>query len=65
MKDAENKLRSFLYDELEIADELYRERAYRVRRKQDVNADCSNTPRLIVVRLLDYKGNEKIMRRRY
>ena len=54
-----------MYDELEIADELYRERAYRVRRKQDVNANCSNTPRLIVARLLDYKGNEKIMRRRY
>ena len=54
-----------MYDELEIADELYRERAYRVRRKQEVTANCSNTPRLIVARLLDYKGNEEIMRRRY
>ena len=65
MKNTGNELRSFLYDELEIADELYRERAYRVRRRQDVNDNCNNTSRLIVAKLLDYQENEETMRRRY
>ena len=33
-EDTENKLRSFLYDKLEITDELYMERAHRVRRRK-------------------------------
>ena len=56
----QNKLRSFLYDELEITDELYTERAYHVRRKW-VNANSNNIPRAIVAKLLDYKEKEEIM----
>ena len=63
-EDTENKLRSFLCDELEITDELYIERARHVRRREGVNADSNNTPRTIVAKLLDYKEKEEIMRRK-
>ena len=39
----ENKLRSFLYKELEIIDELYIERAHRVRRRESVTSNSNNT----------------------
>ena len=60
-----NKLRSCLYNELEITDELYIEKAHRVRRRENVKSNSNNTPRIIVGKLLDYKEKEKIMRRRY
>ena len=63
--NTENKLRSFLYDELEITDELYTERADRVRRREGVRFNSSNTPRTIAAKLLDYKEKEEVMRRRY
>ena len=64
-ENTENKLRSFLYDELEITDELYIERAHSVRRRKDVKFNSNNTPRTIVAKFLDYKEKEEVMRRRY
>ena len=54
-----------MYDELEITDELYIERADRVRRREGVRFNSSNTPRTIAAKLLDYKEKEEVMRRRY
>ena len=54
-----------MYDELEITDELYTERADRVRRREGVRFNSSNTPRRIAAKLLDYKEKEEVMRRRY
>ena len=54
-----------MYDELEITDELYTERADRVRRREGVRFNSSNTPRTIAAKLLDYKEKEEVMRRRY
>ena len=34
MENTDNKLRSFLYDELDVIDELYIDRAHRVRRSE-------------------------------
>ena len=53
-----------MYDELEITDELYIERADRVRRREGVRFNSSNTPRTIAAKLLDYKEKEEVMRRR-
>ena len=64
-ENTENKLRSFLYDKLEITDELYIERAHSVRRRKDVKFNSNNTPRTIVAKFLDYKEKEEVMRRRY
>ena len=64
-ENTENKLRSFLYDELEITDELYIERAHRVRRRKDVKFNSNNTPRTIVAKFLDYKEKKEAMRRHY
>ena len=64
-ENTENKLRSFLYDELEITDELYIERAHRVRRRKDVKFNSNNTPRTIVAKFLDYKEKKEVIRRRY
>ena len=61
----QNKFRSSLYNELEITDELYIERAHRVTRKESVKSYGNNTTRTIVAKLLDYKEKEEIMRRRY
>ena len=58
-------MRSFLHNELEITDELYIERAYRVRRRENVKSISYNTPRTIVGKLLDFKEKEEIMRQRY
>ena len=44
-ENTENKLRSFLYDELEITDELYIERAHHVRRREGVKFNSNNTSR--------------------
>ena len=65
LENTKNKLRSFLYNELEIIDELFIERALCVRRKESVKSNGNNTPRTIVAKLLDYKEKEEIMRRRY
>ena len=65
LENTKNKLRSFLYNELEIIDELFVERALCVRRKESVKSNGNNTPRTIVAKLLDYKEKEEIMRRRY
>ena len=46
-ENTENKLRSFLYDELEITDELYIERAHRVRRREGVKFNSNKTHRTI------------------
>ena len=46
-EDTENKLWSLLYDELEINDELYIERAHHVRRTECINANSNDTPRTI------------------
>ena len=64
-ENTENKLKSFLYDELEITDELYIEKAHRVARREGVKFNSSNTPRTIVAKVLDYKEKEDVMRRRY
>ena len=64
-ENTENKLRSFLYDELKITDELYIEIAHRVRRKEGVKFNSNNTPRTIAAKFLDYKEKEEVMRRRY
>ena len=47
-ENTENKLRSFLYDKLEITDGLYMERAHRVRRREGVKFNSNNTPRTII-----------------
>ena len=54
-----------MYDELEITDELYIERAHSVRRRKDVKFNSNNTPRTIVAKFLDYKEKQEVMRRRY
>ena len=54
-ENTENKLSSFLYIKLEITDELYIERAHRVRRKGSAKCNSNNTPKTIVARFLDYK----------
>ena len=47
-ENTENKLRSFLYDKLEITDGLYIERTHRVRRREGVKFNSNNTPRTII-----------------
>ena len=54
-----------MYDELEITDELYTERAHRFRRKEGLKCNSNNTPRTIVAKSLHYKENEEVMRRCY
>ena len=58
-EDTANKLRSFLYDELEITGELYIERAHRVRRRGVVKASSNNIPSTIADKLLDSKKRKK------
>ena len=57
--------RSFLYYKLEITDELYIERAHRVRRTEGVKFNNNSAPRTIAAKFLDYKEKEEVMRRRY
>ena len=64
-ENTENKLRSFLYEELEIPDELYLEEAHHVGRREGVKFNRNNTPRIIFVKILDYKEKEEVMRRLY
>ena len=54
-----------MQEELEITDELYIERAHRVRRRKGVKFNRNNTPRTIVTKFLDYKEKEEVIRRRY
>ena len=46
--DEDENERSFLYDELENTDELYIQRADRVRRREGVNDNSNKTPRIFV-----------------
>ena len=64
-KNTDNKLRPFLYDALEITDELYIERAHRDRRREGVKFNSNNIPTTIVAKFLDYKEKEEVMRQRY
>ena len=55
-EETETKLRKFLYDELDITEELYIERAHRAARNQS-SKEASNDlakPRTIIAKLLDY-----------
>ena len=63
----EAKLRKFLYDELDITEDLYIERAHRVARNQSNKeaADDLAKPRTIIAKLLDYKEKEEIMKRAF
>ena len=66
-EETETKLRKFLYDELDITEELYIERAHRVARNQS-SKEASNDlakPRTIIAKLLDYKEKEEIMKRAF
>ena len=58
-ENTENKLRHFLYDELEITDELSIERAHHIKRKERVKFHSNSTPRTIVATFLDYKEKEE------
>ena len=58
-EDTANKLRSFLYDELEITGELNIERAHRVRGRDVVKASSNNIPSTIADKLLDSKKRKK------
>ena len=40
-------------------------KAHRVRRREGVKFNSTNTPRTIVTKFLDYKEKEEVMRRRY
>ena len=64
-ENTENKVRSFLYDKLEITDELYIQREHDVRRREGVKFNSNNTPRAIVAKFSDYKEKEEVMRRHY
>ena len=60
-ENTENKLRSFLHDEIEITDELYIERVHHVRRREVVKFNSNNTPTTIVAKFLDYKEKEEVI----
>ena len=63
-EETKTKLRKFLYDELDITEELYIERAHHVARNQS-NKEASDDlakPRTIIAKLLDYKEKEEIMK---
>ena len=56
-----------MYDELDITEELYIERAHRVARNQS-SKETSNDlvkPRTIIAKLLDYKEKKEIMKRAF
>ena len=66
-EETETKLRKFLYDELDITEELYIERAHRVARNQS-SKEASNDfakQRTIIAKLLDYKETVEIMKRTF
>ena len=63
-ENPENKLRSFLHEELGITDELYIERVHHVRRREVIKFNSNNTPRTIAAKFLDYKEKEEVMRQR-
>ena len=54
-----------LYDELEITNELYKDRAHRVRKREGVSDNIYNILRSFVARLLGYHEKEEIMRQRH
>ena len=49
---------NFSYDEFEIVDNLYIERAHQVTRKGGINDNKQERPRPIVTKLLDFKERE-------
>ena len=56
-----------MYDELDITEELYIERAHRVALNQS-NKEATDDlakPRAIIAKLLDYKEKEEIMKRAF
>ena len=66
-EETETKLRKFLYDELDITEELYIEWAHHVTRNQS-NKEASDDlakPRTIIAKLLDYKEKEEIMKQAF
>ena len=65
--ETETKLRKFLYDELDITEELYIEQAHRVARNKS-NKEASDDlakPRTVIPKLLNYKEKEEIMKRAF
>ena len=66
-EETETKLRKLLYDELDITEELYIERAHCVALDQS-SKEASNDlakPRTIIAKLLDYKVKEEIMKQAF
>ena len=60
----ETKLRKFLYDELDITEELYIERAHHVARNESSKEASNDLAKLrtIIAKLSDYKEKEEIMK---
>ena len=55
----------FLYNELEITDELYIVREYCVKGREGEIANSNNLPRIIFAGLLDYKEKAEMMQQHY
>ena len=66
-EEIKTKLRKFLYDELDITEELHIEQAHRVARNQSKKeaSDDLAKPRTIIAKLLDYKEKEEIMKQAF
>ena len=58
-------MKLFLYNELEITDELYILRAYCVKGKEGEIANSNKLPRIIFAGLLDYKEKAEMMQQHY
>ena len=66
-EETEKKLRKFFYDELDITEKLYIERAHRTAWNQS-SKEASNDlakPRTIIAKLLNYKEKDEIMMRAF
>ena len=66
-EETKTKFIKFLYDELDITEELYIERAHCVARNQS-NKEASDDlakPRTIIAKLLDHNEKEEIMKRAF
>ena len=63
-EETEKKLREFLYDELDITEELYIEQAHHIARNRSSKEAANDLakPRTIIANLLDYKEKEEIMK---
>ena len=58
-EDTNDKLISFLYNGLEVTDELYIEKAHRVQIREGVNANNINTSRTVVAKYRKGRNNAK------